>query len=100
MTTSMQSLILDRITAAVAAHDGVLLAHDRHYANTGTLRTLDADTLASIAACTYDFQSHYVTFGPMDRRVASHWYDGASGTAKSIPELIDQVTTHLLKGTR
>lgn len=100
MTTTTQQLILDRITARVEADDGVMLVHDREWANIGTLRTLDANTLTQIAAVTYDFQSGYCHFGPGPNRVAAHWY-GQSAEGKSswvygsIPELVAVVTTHL-----
>ena len=98
-----QQLILDRITAAIEARDGVLLIEDRQYANTGTLRTVNAETLEQIAYVTYGFYQGYCDFGPMTDRVASLDYDSPSrGTApwvqRSVPDLVDAVVAHLTGG--
>lgn len=99
MTTSQQ-LILGRITAAIEADNSVVLVHDPEHANTGTLRTLDANTLVQIAAATYDFQRSYCNFGPVTNRVAAHWYgQSAEGKAAwvkgTIPDLVAAVVAHL-----
>lgn len=96
-----QQLILDQIAAAVGTHDGVMLIHDPHWANTGTLRVLDRETLTQIGATTYDFEQNYVHFGPVTDRVAALWYGqssegNCSWVKGSIPELVEAVVAHLL----
>ena len=104
MTTTSQTLILDRITTAIEANEGITLINDRQYANTGTLRTLDAD-LNQIAAVEYEFNDGYCNFGKMSRRVASLWYGMTDTTGKAawvtgnIPDLVAAVTEHLLPTT-
>lgn len=99
-----QQLILGRIAAAFPDDGDILLIRDTEYINTGTLRTLDADTLHQIASVSYSFQGYACHFGPMTERVAALWYDAPhSGTAswvkRSIPELVDAVVTHLKGGS-
>ena len=94
-----QDLILGKIADAFPADGPTLLIRDPGYSNTGTLRTLNAETLERIASVTYDFQGSYCNFGPMSNRVAALWYDTKSGSADwvthSIPELVARVVAHL-----
>ena len=101
-----QQLILDRIATAIAADERIVLIRDGQYVNTGTLRTLDADTLTQIAAVDYDFQQDncHFTASPFNRsnpnRVASHWYGqpefgSAPWVQRTIPALVDTVVTYL-----
>lgn len=99
---SSQQVILDRIAAMIVLHDGITLIDDRQYANTGTLRTLDAD-LNQVAAVTYEFQRNSCHFGGVNDRVAALWYDNPhAGTAawvqRSIPDLVTAVVAHLTTG--
>ena len=94
-----QELILARIADAVAGDANLTLIHDREYANTGTLRTLDTATLAQVGAVCYDFQQNSCHFGPQGNRVAALRY-GMPATSKgwvkgSIPEVVDAVVAHL-----
>jgi hypothetical protein len=96
-----QQLILERIAAAVEA-TGLTLICDAQYANTGTLRALDAD-LNQIASVEYDFQERYCHFGQMSNYVAALWYgQSAEGKASyvcgSIPELVNTVVNHFTTG--
>jgi hypothetical protein len=76
VTASTQQLVLDRVESGIEARTDVVLTHDRHYANTGTLRTLDAETLEQIAALGYDFQPGYCHFRlpGTATTIACHWY--------------------------
>ena len=99
-----QQLILDRIAAAFPEDGDILLIRDTEYINTGTLRTLDADTLHQIASVSYNFKKYVCHFGPVKERVATLWYDDphtgtASWVKRSIPELVDTVVTHLKGAT-
>ena len=94
-----QDLILGRIAAAFPTDGPILLIRDPQYSNTGTLRTLNAETLKQIASVSYAFQDGYCNFGPMASRVAAMWYDTDTGSApwcaKSIPDLVARVVAHL-----
>jgi len=100
-----QQLILDRIATAVGCppNSRILLLNDGQYGNTGTLRTLDSDTLAQIAAVDYEFSQTGCNFGPFGKRVAAHRYGQPATSAAwvygSIPELVDAVAAHLRGGS-
>lgn len=95
--TSTQDLIKSRIVAAFEDDRcPFLLLDDRQYANAGVLRTVNATTLDHVAEVGYGFQDGYCIFKNKNENVASLWYGRATpGSAKSIPELIDQVVAHL-----
>lgn len=101
---SRQALILDRITAAFEDTEGITLAVDPGWANTGILTTLD-DDLAEIATLRYNFQSSGVRFtglGEFTPTVA-HTYGKArdagqipavkSSIAETITAVVDFLTT-------
>ena len=96
-----QQLILDRIAAAIGADQNIVLIRDAQYSNTGTLRTLDRNTLRQIAAVSYNFQQGYCHFGPVTGYVAAHWYGkpksatNAAWVQGSIPDLVTTVVTYL-----
>ncbi len=94
-----QELILTRIEAAIG--NDLVFVNDRQYANTGTLRTLNAETLEQVAAVRYDFQDGDCRFGPSSEPVAALWYDEprsdchAPWVCGSIPELVNTVVIAL-----
>lgn len=100
-----QTLILDRIASAIGADQSIVLIRDPQYSNTGTLRTLDRDTLVQIAAVHYDFQRSYCNFKVGIDYVATHSY-GQARTATnaafvqgSIPDLVTAVVSYLTERT-
>lgn len=103
MTT--QQLVQEAIERAVHARRPTLtLIDDRQRANTGTLRTYDAD-LTLVGSVTYDFQHGYCHFGPAADRVAAHWYGQTDMTGKaawgkgSLAELVAAVADTLIGAT-
>lgn len=97
----MQTLILDRLTDRLTAA-GATFTVDFKYANTGTVRVLDPDTLAAAAQLDFDFQDRRCSFD-VDYRttIACHWY-GQARTETQIPavksspgEVVDTVVAYL-----
>lgn len=100
-----QQLILDRIAGSLDPLS-ITLLHDADWSNSGTLRTLDAGTLAQIARIDYNFQPGYCHFRkPNSEVVAALWYEQSDVTGKadwvrgSIPDLVDAVVAYLTGAT-
>lgn len=104
---SSQELIHGLITEGVynAGVNKVILLEDGEYSNTGVLRTLRTGTFEQIAAVRYDYQKTYCHFYEVGKSdsFAALWYDESNEGKRpyvkgSIPELVQAVTSYLLKG--
>ena len=99
MAPNTQTLVLDRITEKLEAQ-GLLVAIDFAYANTGTIRTF-TEKLTLVSQMGFKFMDDYFQFERSTGVIASYRYGQVRerGTAayvkSSIPEAINAVCDYL-----